>query len=126
MLMLMIIGCSLFAADLEKLEQSYLSKAEDLQSDSDTKIKVIKDKLAKDSKRLAEAYLKSLKAMLKSETQKGDFDAAVKVKGKIVEIEAILKGEAVAPRPKPKSTRTINPLTGKWKQQGSSGKVLFR
>jgi hypothetical protein len=115
-LIAMIIGCSLIADDLDTLEESYFSKASALQEDHDAKQKVISKKLATDSKRLAESYIKALKAMLKKETQKGDLDAAIKVKAKIVEMEAILNGEAVAPVVKPNPVENkAEPIVGKWK-----------
>lgn len=92
----LLISMSIFGQVLNKLEKSYLTKADLLQSDHDNKVKALDDRLVTESRRLAEVYLKALKALLKSETQKGDFDSAIKVKAKITEMENMLKSEAVA------------------------------
>lgn len=114
-LIAMIIGCTLIADEsLDKLEQSYLSKAETLQADSDKDVKERDAKLAKDSKRLAAAYLKSLKKIEIAIVQKGDLDGALKVRAKIKEIEAILKGEAVAVVKTAPNSALNTALIGKW------------
>ena len=92
-LIAMIIGLSpaVFGQALDKLEQAYFTKAEKLINEHRVRTKISDDILAKNSKRLAEAYISALKAMLIAETKKGDFDKAVKIKVKITEMENLLK-----------------------------------
>lgn len=114
-LTLMMFSCSMIAQDINKLEQFYLTKAEALQAARDKDVEARDAKLAKDSKRLANAYLKSLKKIEIAIVQKGDLDAALKVRAKIKEVEAILEGDPRVRKPVKPSLSIKDPFVGTWK-----------
>jgi hypothetical protein len=81
---------NIWADDIDKLENAYIQKANQLRTDRDKKVKVIDEKYQKDSLALADSYVKSLKRIEKQIVQKGDLDGALKVRNKIKEIEKAL------------------------------------
>lgn len=122
----LLLSVAALAADpVEKLENSYVKKAEQIATQKQAALKEVAVKYDSVSKRLTESYLKSLKILLKKETQKGDFDSAIKIKAKIVEIESMLKGQAPpkVTRPtiikptvtKPRVVKVIKPVDNKAK-----------
>lgn len=91
-----------YAQSLEDLENAYVKKANALKVDFDKK-----------SVSLAKIYIKALEKKEKEIVKSGDLDKALKVRAKIKEMQAILKGESVAVV-KPVAN-TADPIVGTWK-----------
>ena len=123
-LLLICVACNANDA-IDKLENSYVNKAEQLKTTRDQGVKQLDTKYQSDSRRLALAYILALRKIEISIVKKGDLDGALIVRAKIKEIEAILKGEAVAvvkPKPVHNSADTI---VGKWHWQITRRTVEF-
>lgn len=119
-LFIVLISFCLSNDKIEKLENIYIDKANKLKAARDKVILAATLKHLEDSGKLVRVYIRALESLLKAETQKGDFDSAIAIKVKIVEMEKALAGNIVKVVPtKPISVH--HDLIGVWHTTNTRG-----
>lgn len=110
LILLIAISIYCFANDkIERFENTYIKKAEQLKATRDKSVKEADVKFVSDSRKLAEAYIKVLKKEQIAIVKTGDLEGALKIKAKIIEIEKILKNQVTRPEiVQPQSVSVIN------------------